>query len=197
MKIIISSITGGILFLLFLLVINTNFIVALIIGILGAVGLYLILTANDKTDELTKEERKNIDQTLKDAYGKLGFINAIAYRIQNEEIKQEIKKISKSAKWILDYLKKSPQDARTARKFLNYYMDTTLNIVQMYQNLEGGIGYSEDQQAKLKKAKDVIMLLNKSFDKQIQKIVEDDFMDLHVEMEVLEKIMHSEGISDE
>jgi 5-bromo-4-chloroindolyl phosphate hydrolysis protein len=199
LKTILASIIGGVIFLVFLIVLKADFIIALVVGVLGVFGSFFLLPAthNQRAAELEKKQKQSINEKLVNGKNKIAVVKYYSQNIDDRAMKDKLKKICDSGEWIVNYLRKNPEDIQTSNKFLNYYLDTTLNIVKKFQALEKGKGFTQEQLAQLDKAKKVIDTIGESFEKQVSKIVEDDFMDLSVEMEVLEKTLKSEGMLDE
>jgi len=151
---------------------------------------------NKKEKELINEANmsvKDFEQLISSNRRKIGKLRSNIYRIRDTEVKNNVSQIADSSKWIIDNLEKNPSDLNGTKRFLNYYLDATINIVTNYVVLMSGEGYSEKQKNALEKSKDTILLINESFKKQKTKLLDNDFLDLKVEMEVLERALKVDG----
>jgi len=95
---------------------------------------------------------------------------------------------------IFDDFIKDPKDVRAARKFIDYYLETTLKIVLLYTELSAKSVYSDQEKQVLEKAEQILKQIEDTFHKQLGKLQEDDYLDLATELDVLEMTMKSEGI---
>ena len=93
---------------------------------------------------------------------------------------------------IFDYLAKNSSRVRSARKFLSYYLDTTLFIVKSYSDLQGSD--DPDIADSRKKLLDILGTIKAAFEKQYAVLLKNDVLDIDAEIEVLRSSLKSEGL---
>lgn len=142
-------------------------------------------------DGVTKQQVEEIIRTGKK---KVRRIRDIAVRIQKKEIKEQVERICSTADAIFEDFKQDPADVKVARKFLSYYLDTTESILKKYVKLSNKNMETEDVKEALERVENVLDKIESTFKKQLEKLLENDVLNLDVEISLLEKTMKSEGI---
>jgi 5-bromo-4-chloroindolyl phosphate hydrolysis protein len=93
---------------------------------------------------------------------------------------------------IFEYLAKNPGRVKRARKFLSYYLDTTLFIVKSYCDLQAS--NDPDITASRTKLLDVLGTIKAAFEKQLAVLLRNDVLDIDAEIEVLRSSLKTEGL---
>ncbi|MBD5133780.1 MAG: hypothetical protein HDT38_04825 [Clostridiales bacterium] len=109
----------------------------------------------------------------------------------------KINRIEEITGKILAYQKSHPNKESQLRTFLNYYLPTTLKILRAYAQLDAqGIEGANISAAK-KRIEDMMDQVVSGFEKQLDKLFQDDAMDITSDVEVLENMLKKDGLSDE
>ncbi len=198
-----SFLSGGIFGLLIFigiiyLLIKTRILLYLVLGVVLIILIFIIVIVvkNKKIQKqindanMSNQDFKNIIRVNRN---KIGNLRSFIFRIDDRAVKADVTEIADSSKWIIDNLEKNPSDLNGTKRFINYYLDATINIIKKYVEFQKGEGYTEEQMKSLEKSKETIKLINKSLKQQKMKLLDNDFLDLKVEMEVLEKTLKVEG----
>jgi 5-bromo-4-chloroindolyl phosphate hydrolysis protein len=183
---LIPAIAGGAVFFLFLLG-GANFFVALGLGIAGFVGGTLLFASKGRdldliVDGITKEKYREI---IEQGQTKLKTLGSFIGKVESVEVKKKVKEITDIVEKIFLDLKKDPKDVKVAREFLSYYLDTTLNILNRYVDISR-------QKLKSKKITEMLDTIKRAFEKQLEKLLRDDILDLDSDIAVLEQTMKTE-----
>lgn len=126
----------------------------------------------------------------------LAEIRAVNNSIADPEMSRKIDRIGEITGKILDYQRRSPSKAGQLRSFLNYYLPTTLKILKAYSQMEAqGI---EGQNITAAKARIEGMMdkVVEGFEKQLDRLFQDEAMDITTDVEVLERMLDKDGLSD-
>ena len=120
----------------------------------------------------------------------------------NEEIPDavmsaKIDRIEEITGKILKYQKSHPNKEGQLRSFLNYYLPTTLKILRAYAQLDAQGIEGENISAAKKRIEDMMDQVVSGFEKQLDKLFQDDAMDITSDVEVLENMLKKDGLSDE
>lgn len=143
-------------------------------------------------EETTQPQQKEADD---DAI--LREIRQINDDIPDEVMSAKIDRIEEITGKILAYQKSHPERAGQMRSFLNYYLPTTLKILRAYAQLDAqGI---EGQNISATKARIEGMMdqVVAGFEKQLDKLFQDDAMDISSDVKVLENMLKKDGLSDD
>jgi len=187
---------GGIfLFFTFLLGFN-NFFIAAGLGLAAFIGSSFLFAGKNKeldivVNGITREKYNEIIQQGKD---KLKMLASFISQVQDVAIKKKIKEISDIVEKIFLDIEKDPKDIKPAREFLSYYLDTTLNILNKYTEISGQNIRSKKIDDTLKKVEDLLDAIKVAFEKQLEKLLNDDILDLDSDIKVLEQTIKSEMI---
>ena len=141
-------------------------------------------------DGITKEVH---EAALAEGKEKLSKLQASTDRIQDRSVQMKARNICLLTEKILDSIKKDPKDLKPARSFLNYYLDTAMNILRQYNDIAVQEVRSRDVEEVVKKVDRTLGTLEQAFEKQLAKLMENDVMDLDTELTVLEKTIEMEG----
>lgn len=97
---------------------------------------------------------------------------------------------------ILVYQKKHPNREGQLRSFLNYYLPTTLKILRAYAQLDAQGIEGENISAAKARIEGMMDQVVAGFEKQLDKLFQDDALDITADVEVLENMLKKDGLSD-
>lgn len=194
--IISAAISSGVFSLLFL-VVDAGTLISLILGGTAFAGGALLLSP-EKIDPMFEELAREhgitpaqLKKILKNGKEKIKTLRGFADEIREPVIRSEIIKIAGTAEKIFQDFSRDPKDIKAARQFITYYLDAAINVIKQYSDLSDN---APDKKALQSKVTELLKTINTSFETQLKKLYEDDFLNLAVEMKVLEKTIKSEGL---
>jgi 5-bromo-4-chloroindolyl phosphate hydrolysis protein len=179
-----------------LLFITGNLALAAAGGGAGLIAGLLIFKPSPKPDmnlSLSGITPEMVAEALRDGRVQVANLRAIGQRITNPVVQFKVKQISDVADKILEDIKKDPGDLKAARPFLNYYLDSTVKILERYAELSAKKILDKDVQISLKRVEALLDSIRLAFHKQLAKLLENDMLDLDTEMSVLEKTIQLDG----
>lgn len=190
---VITGIIAGLIFIFIYVFLEMSIMFSLIITFVIFIAANVITKpASDEiewvTTGLTKREA---DRIIKEGYGKVSKIKKAAYKINDEEIQKITLEVASAAKDIFVNFEKDPKDIKMARKFLTYYLDTTVKIVIQYVEIEKTSSLSMNETKT--KVHSTLVTIRESFIQQLEKLLVDDVMNLDAEIELLVKTLEMES----
>ena len=139
---------------------------------------------------------KQADQLLSEAREALVAIRGANDRIEDPDVSQCIDGIEASCIAILSRLEEQPALHGQLRTFLRYYLPTTRKILDARASLaEGGLRVESELRVAAR-ADRVLPEIQRAFERQLEAIDKHRFLDLQVEMDVLEGMLKSDGLID-
>ncbi|MEG2456077.1 MAG: 5-bromo-4-chloroindolyl phosphate hydrolysis family protein [Oscillospiraceae bacterium] len=114
--------------------------------------------------------------------------------IADEKISAQIDHLEEDTRKIVAVVVKDPAKLPQLRKFLNYYLPTTLKILNAYDRMDSaGVAGSniDGTMGKIETMMDTVVL---AFDKQLDSLFGDEAMDIGTDITVLEQMLAREGI---
>ena len=124
-------------------------------------------------------------------------IRQVNDEIPDAVMSAKINRIEEITGKILAYQKSHPNKESQLRTFLNYYLPTTLKILRAYAQLDAQGIEGENISAAKKRIEDMMDQVVSGFEKQLDKLFQDDAMDITSDVEVLENMLKKDGLSDE
>ncbi|MBU5436213.1 5-bromo-4-chloroindolyl phosphate hydrolysis family protein [Pseudoflavonifractor sp. MSJ-37] len=126
------------------------------------------------------------------AVGEMKRLNA---SIADPKISAQIDHLEEVTGKILDYVAEHPEKQSQIRKFLDYYLPTTLKLLNAYDRMDSaGISGAniDGTKGKVEKMMDTIVT---AFDRQLDALFGDEALDIATDITVLERMLSGEGLT--
>ncbi len=121
-------------------------------------------------------------------------IRDVNERIADKEVSARIDRIGELTASISAVVREKPSAADEVRKFLSYYLPTTLKLLKSYALMEKQSSQGENIVESRKKIEDILDTLVRAFEEQQDKLFSTDALDVDAEIQVLEAMMASDGL---
>lgn len=116
-------------------------------------------------------------------------------QIEDEAVSARIDRIGTLTAGIFRAVIDNPEREQDVRKFMNYYLPTTLKLLKSYDMLEEQSYQGENIVASRKKIESVLDTLIAAFEKQLDRLFQNDALDIATDIDVLETMMAGDGLS--
>lgn len=138
-----------------------------------------------------------IDNLIKERERALSEMRRLNDSIEDETISAQIDHLEEIASKIIDQVIKEPSKLPQIRRFLNYYLPTTLKILNAYDRMDAA-GVSGDNIDSTKQRVERMMgTIVKAFDKQLDALFGAEAMDISTDITVMENLLAQEGLAGE
>lgn len=114
--------------------------------------------------------------------------------IPDAELSAQMDQLDDVANRIFHTVAEQPGKAPQIRRFMDYYLPTTLKMLQGYRKMdERQVSGTEADatRSQIRKAMDVVL---KAFDKQLHALYQDDMLDLSTDIDVMEAMLKQDGL---
>ena len=157
-----------------------------------------VYEAEFREEEPAKEESKKKEPAgEKDQYAQwIDSIREVNDRIDDPVISEKIDRIELLTKKIFEMVKKRPDKEGQIRKFMNYYLPTTLKLLDSYALLEEQGIEGENITASKHQIEGIMDTLIQGFEKQLDLLFTAQAMDINSDIEVLENMMAADGLKE-
>lgn len=115
--------------------------------------------------------------------------------LEGEAISEKLYRLEALIRKIFECLKQKPEQLPKLRKFMNYYMPTTLKLVQAYRELDAQPASGENISQSKKEIEKTLDTINLAYEKLIDSFFEDTAMDIRSDISVLETMLAQEGLT--
>lgn len=117
-------------------------------------------------------------------------------RLPDPEISAQIDAIESIANQIFKAVIEQPQKASQIRRFMDYYLPTTLKMLVAYRRMEEGNVTGEAADNARTRIRDSLNLVIQAFTKQLAKLYENDALDITTDIDVMETMLKQDGLID-
>ena len=133
-------------------------------------------------------------EELKNAISEMKRLNT---SIKDEKISADIDRLEDLSAKIFAQVKSDPSKLPQIRKFMDYYLPTTLKILNAYDRM-GAQGVSgENIDATMQRVESMMGTIVTAFEKQLDMLFGSEAMDISADITVLENMMKREGLSED
>ena len=115
--------------------------------------------------------------------------------IPDERISAQIDLIERLTAQIFDCVRKNPKKLSQIRQFLNYYLPTTIKLMEQYVTLQNQSLKTENITEGMQKIEDLLDKVIVAFQRQLDALFESDVVDITADIRVMEQMMASEGLT--
>ncbi len=115
--------------------------------------------------------------------------------IDDAAVSERIDRIEQITASILRTLEDRPDRADDARRFMNYYLPTTLKLLESYRLMEKQSFQGENIQLSRRRIEEVLDKIVIATQKQQDKLFRSEALDVEAEISVLETMMASDGLA--
>lgn len=147
---------------------------------------------SSKKDELKPEIRKAIDEGRKF----VAEIKDANVAIPGEEISQKLDRLENVTGRIFDYVEIHPEKFSEIKKFTEYFLPTTLKLVDAYRKLDYQPIEGENISSAKKEIEDTMDTINLAFENLLDSLFEDVAMDISTDISVLQTMFAQEGLTE-
>ncbi|MBR2661355.1 MAG: 5-bromo-4-chloroindolyl phosphate hydrolysis family protein [Clostridia bacterium] len=139
---------------------------------------------------------KIADQVITTGQDMLTTIRKENAAIPDRELSEQMDNLSIKCEQIFRTVSESPAKAPQVRKFMNYYLPTTLKMLANYRTMQQrGVSYGE-----MKNARDTTVhgmnLILTACQKQIDNLHRENMLDISTDIDVLEQMLKRDGYTD-
>ena len=154
-----------------------------------------------EVEEKPREEKPTgneaLDKMLKEGNLALAEMQRLDDNIQDEKISADIQTLKETCTKIFEQVKRDPSKLPQIRKFMNYYLPTTLKLLNSYDRM-GAQGISGDNiDTTMDKVEGMMDTIVKAFEKQLDSLFGAEAMDISTDITVLETMMAREGLTEQ
>ena len=117
--------------------------------------------------------------------------------IPGEKISAQIDRLEEDTRKIVNYVVEHPEKLPQIKRFMSYYLPTTLKLLNAYDRM-GAAGVSGENIDATRGRIDAMMdTIVAAFDKQLDALFADEALDISTDITVMENLLKQEGLNEE
>ena len=181
----------------------THFIFAAVLS----AGVYLLLRAVCKDEEYEVEipdppkpepastGNPELDKMIRDGALAVEEMKRLDENIEDEKISQAIRKLEQTSQAIFQQVREAPEKLPQIRKFMDYYLPTTLKLLNAYDRMSSvGVG-GENIDSTKERVEAIMDTIVAAFDQQLDGLFGAEALDVSADITVLETMLAREGLA--
>lgn len=137
-----------------------------------------------------------LKEAMEEGQRNVELIRKANEEIAGEEVSKKLYRLEDVTRKIFDHIRSHPQNLSDIRKFMSYYLPTTLKLVHVYCELEKQPVSGENivnAKADIERTLDTI---NVAFENLLDDLFEETAMDVSTDISVLEAMLAQEGLTE-
>lgn len=155
---------------------------------------------SQKVDSLEKVQgdtgNPDVDALLQRGREIILEIRAENERIPDESLSDKLEQLEDRCAEVFRAVKDKPAKAPQIRKFMDYYLPTTLKMVKGYRTLGERNLNGSDVQAARRRIDDALGVVIKGCQKMLDNLYRDDVLDITTDIDVLEQMLKRDGLTE-
>ena len=152
----------------------------------------------EKSKEKPREEttgNAELDKMLKDGRMAIGEMKRLDDNIADPGISADIVRLEQVSEKIFEEVKRDPKKLPKIRRFMDYYLPTTLKLLNSYDRMSATGVSGENIDTTLAKVEGMMRTIVAAFEKQLDSLYGADALDISTDITVLETMMAQEGLT--
>lgn len=137
---------------------------------------------------------EEVNRQILEGRAALKQLKDAASAISDAEMTAPIGRMIEAGGKIFEALEKNPRDSQQVRKFMNYYLPTSVKLLNHYNTLSAA-GTGENIMKSVASIKGSLGMIADAFEKQLDRLYADDQLDISAEISALETMMAADGLT--
>lgn len=138
---------------------------------------------------------EEVNRQILEGRENLKSLRESAAALSDEAMTAPLARMIEAGDKIFRALEKNPRDSQQIRKFMNYYLPTSVKLLNHYKTLSSA-GAGENVQKSLQSIADSLNMIADAFEKQLDRLYADDQLDINAEISALETMMAADGLTE-
>lgn len=139
-------------------------------------------------------EHPELQALLQERDRALSEIRRLNDSIQDETLSQQMERLEHTTGKIMDAVMKDPDKLPQIRRFLNYYLPTTLKLLNAYDRMDATGVEGTNIDGTKGRIEDIMETICTAFDRQLDALYGQEALDISTDIDVLEQMLAREGL---
>nr|WP_325183764.1 5-bromo-4-chloroindolyl phosphate hydrolysis family protein [uncultured Oscillibacter sp.] len=144
----------------------------------------------------TSTGNPELDKVIKDGKLALSEMKRLDDNIADPGVSAGIVRLSQVSEKIFQAVRDDPSKLPQIRKFMDYYLPTTLKLLNAYDRMSGAGVSGENIDGTKVKVEDMLKTIVRAFEKQLDALYGADALDISSDIKVMETLLAREGLTD-
>ena len=136
-----------------------------------------------------------IDPILQEGNRALSEMGRIYMSVQDVEVRRKINELMRITDKITQDAIHDPSDIPQIKKFMNYYLPTTIKLLNAYDRMSAQGIEGENLDKSMKNINDMLDQAIEAYKKRLDSLFENQALDIETDIEVMNQMLAREGLS--
>lgn len=151
---------------------------------------------NPITEEQKGTGNPELDAILRFGDTSVQRLQQINDDIPDYKVSAQLKQIEILTASIFDQVEKKPDKLKEVRQFMNYYLPTTIKLLEQYVQMQNVGLKGENIGSAMHQIEEMLDKVIVAFQKQLDGMFEQDVVDITADIQVMEQMMAAQGLTD-
>ena len=138
-----------------------------------------------------------LDKMIDDGKKAISEMKRLDDAIEDEKISRDIRRLETVCQGIFGQVKADPSKLPQIRRFMDYYLPTTLKILNAYDRMDAAGVSGENITGTKERVENIMGTIVSAFEKQLDALFGTDALDISTDISVLETLLAREGLAGE
>ena len=148
-----------------------------------------------KTPAPPKSYGPEIDPILQEGNRALGEMGRIYMSVQDVEVRKKINELMRITDKITQDAIHDPSDIPQIKKFMNYYLPTTIKLLNAYDRMSAQGIEGENLDKSMKSINEMLDQAIEAYKKRLDSLFENQALDIETDIEVMNQMLAREGLT--
>ena len=174
-------------------------VVFLIVQVLCGSARVIGAAEQKKAPEKPKEEKPTgnpeLDKAIRDVRLAIREMKRLDENIEDAGISADIVRLEQISEAILRAVRQEPKKLSQIRRFMDYYLPTTLKLLNSYDRMSAAGVSGDNIDSTLSRVEGIMRTIVAAFEKQLDSLYGSDALDISTDITVLETMLAREGLA--
>lgn len=137
------------------------------------------------------------DALIDEGYEMLEKIRVLGAANRDESIRECVARMDKAFSGILEYIVAHPKKVNEVRRFMNYYLPTSIKLLESYSRMDRQAVKGENINSTMQDIDRFMYTVADAFERQLDSLFGDEAMDISADISVFETMLKQEGLQEE
>lgn len=148
-------------------------------------------------DEPKSTGNPELDAVIRQGRYSVKRIQEINDDIPDYKISAQLKQIEILTASVIDQVERKEDKLKQVRQFMNYYLPTTIKLLEQYVQLQNVGLRGENISAAMTQIEEMLDKVIVAFQKQLDSLFERDVVDITADIQVMEQMMAAQGLTED
>lgn len=139
---------------------------------------------------------QELDEVIRQGRASIAAIRRLNEQIPDEDISKNLSALEDLTRKIFARLEADKQHVPRCRQFLNYYLPTTIELLERYVTLQNQELDSGDIREAMGRIAGMLYTIREAFTRQLDSLFAQDVVDINAEITVMEQMLQAQGLRD-